>query len=70
MAQMNLFTKQKQITDMENTLVVAEGERSWREWEPGVGRCEPLDLKEVSKKVLLHSTGNYIQSLEIDRDGR
>ena len=38
--------------------------------ELGVGRCKLLHLEGMSKEVLLHSTGNYIQTLQIEYDGR
>ena len=34
----------------------------------GNRRCKPLHLEWISNKVLLFSTGNYIQSLGIDND--
>ena len=39
---MNLSTEQKQLTDMENRLVVAQGERGRERegWGVGVGRCK------------------------------
>ena len=36
----------------------------------GVGRCKLLLLEWISNEVLLCSTGNYIQSLGIEHDGR
>ena len=36
----------------------------------GVGRCKVLHLEWISNKVLLYSTGNYVQSLEIDHNGK
>ena len=46
-----------------------------REWEFRVGRCKllhltPLSFKCTSNEVLLYSAENYIQSLEMDLDGR
>ena len=38
--------------------------------ESGVGRCKRLHLEPISKEVLLYSTGNSIQSLGTDHDGR
>ena len=35
-----------------------------------VGRWKLLHLEWISNEVLLYSTGNYIQTLGIDRDGR
>ena len=56
----------------ENGLVVAKGEQKGRgmDWEFGVRRCKLLHLEWVSKKVLLYSTGNYIQSLGIKHNGK
>ena len=31
------------------------------DWEFGVGRCKLLHLEWIKNKVLLYSTGNYIQ---------
>ena len=72
MAKMNLSTKQKQITGIENILVVAKGEwgGSGMDGEFGFGRCKLLHLEWISYEVLLYSTGNYIQSLGIDQNGR
>ena len=62
----------KQVSNIENRFVVARGEggRSGMDWEFGVGRCKLLHLEWVSDEVLLYSTGNYIQSLWIEHDGR
>ena len=38
--------------------------------EFGVGRWKLLRLEWKSNEVLLYSTGNYIQSLGIEHDGR
>ena len=35
-----------------------------------VGRCKLLHLGWISNEVLLYSTGNYIQSLGTEHDGR
>jgi len=45
-----------------------------REWD-GLGvwdanRCKLLNLEWISHEVLLHSTGNNIQSLGLEHDGR
>ena len=34
-------------------------------WEYGVGRCKLLHLEQINNKVLMYTTGNYIQSPEI-----
>ena len=60
------------LTDVENRLAVAMGEGggSDRNGEFGVGRCKLLHLECISSEVLLYSTGNYVQSLGIEHDGR
>ena len=44
--------------------------RSGMDWEFGVSRCKLLHLEWINNEVLLYSTGNYVQSLGIDHDGR
>ena len=66
MAQMNLSMKQKKAhrhTDIGNRLLVAKGEGVGRgmEWKVGVGRCKLLYRGFINNKVLLYSTGKYIQ---------
>ena len=57
---------------MENRLVVAKGGggRSGMDMELGVSKCKLLPLEWIGNEVLLYRTGNYIQSLGIDHDGR
>ena len=43
------------------------GGGSGMNWEFGVGRCKLLHLEWINSEVLLYSTGNYVQSLGIDR---
>ena len=38
--------------------------------EVGVGRCKLLHVEWISNKVLLYTTGNYVQSLGLEHDGR
>ena len=59
-------------TDIENRFVVAKGsgKGSGMDGEFGVSRCKLIHLEWLSNEVLLYSTGNYIQSLGIDHDGR
>ena len=47
----------------ESRLEVAKGEWGGRgmDWEFGVSRCKLLHLEWINNKVLLYSTGNYIQ---------
>ena len=69
---MILSTKQKQITDMESKSVIVRGEGggSRMDWDFGVSRCKLLHVGWISNEVLLYSTGNYIQPLEAEHDGR
>ena len=39
-------------------------------WMFGVVRCKVLHLEWISNGVLLYSTGNYVQSLGLECDGR
>ena len=43
---------------------------SERDWEFGVRRCKLLLLEWIRNEVLLYSTGNYIQSLGMEHNGR
>ena len=57
---------------MENRFVVPKREcgGNGMDWEFGVGRYKLLHLEWVTNEVLLYSTGNSIQSLGIEHDGR
>ena len=37
--------------------------------EFGVGGCKLLHLEWISNRVLLYSTGNYVQSFALEHDG-
>ena len=47
-----------------------KGGGSGMDWEFGVGKCNLLHLEWVSNEVLLCSTGNCVQSLGVEHDGR
>ena len=47
-----------------------EGEGGGGTGSLGFVRCKLLHLESVGSEVLLNSTGSYIQSLEIEYDGR
>ena len=68
---MSLSTEQKQThRHGEQTCSCQGGRReSGIHWEFGFSRCKLLYLEWISNEILLYSTGNYIQSLGIDRDG-
>ena len=40
------------------------------DWESGDNRCKLLPLGQISNEVLLYSTGNYVQSLMMEHDGK
>ena len=56
---------------MENTLVVAMGE-GIRElnWEFEINRCKLVYIEQINSKVLLFNTGNYMQYLVINHNGK
>ena len=58
--------------DIENRLVVVKGERGGggKDWEFGISRCKLLHLEWINKKVLMYSTGNYIQYPVINHNGK
>ena len=60
------------LTDTENRLMVAKGKGGGKgmDREFGVSICKLLHLEWISSEVLLYGTGNWIQSLGIDHDGR
>ena len=62
---MNLSMKQKQTHRHREQTCGCQG-RGWgcwggKDWEFGVSRCKPLYTEWINNKVLLYSTGNYIQ---------
>ena len=67
-----IYKTETNSKDIGNRTVVVKGERvgSGMDRECGVRRCKLLHLEWVSNEILLYSTGDYIQSLEIDHDGR
>ena len=71
MTQVNLSMKQKQTHRHREQTCGCQG-GGWRgmEWEFGVSRCKLLCIEWVDNKVLLYSTGNYIQYSVTNRKGR
>ena len=51
-------------------VVKGAGAGSGMDWEFGVSKSKLLHLEWISHEVLLYSTGNSIQSLGLDHDGR
>ena len=71
---MSLYTKQKQTHRHKRTDLwlprPGEGEGSGMDWEFRVSRYKLLHLEWIDSKILLYSTGNYVQSPGIDHDGK
>ena len=40
------------------------------DWELGVSRCKLLHIQWINNKILLYSTGNYIQYFVINHNGK
>ena len=72
MAQINLSTKLKQthIHREQTCGCQGNGGGSGMDREFGVSIWILFHLKWITNEVLLYITGNYIQSLEIDHDGK
>ena len=56
----------------ENRLVVTkeEGSGGGMDWEFGISRWKLLYLEWINNKVLLYSTGNYIQYPVVNHNGK
>ena len=72
MTQMNLSTKQKQTHRHREQTCGCQGEGSGvaKDWEFGISRCKLLYIGWIDNKVLLCSTGNYIQYPVINHNGK
>ena len=72
MAQMNLSIEHKQTQRHREQMCGCQGRggRSLMNWEFGVNRCQLLRLEWMSSEVLLYTTGNYIQFIGMNHDGR
>ena len=69
---MNISTNRKRLTDIENRLVVVKGELEWGKegLKFGISRCTLVYVKWIKNEVLRYSTGNYIQYLVINHNGK
>ena len=56
--------------DIQKVLVVAKGEEEGVRWTGSFSRYNLFHLEWISSEVLPYSTGNYIQFLVIEHDGR
>ena len=70
MAQMNLSTKQKQTHRHREETRGCQGGEADMDWEFGVSRCKVLHIERMDNKVLLYSTGNYIQCPGRNHNGK
>ena len=72
MTQLNLSKTQKQThRHREQTCGCQEGGGGeGMDWEFGIGRCKVFYIEQINNKVLLYSTGNYIQYPVINRNGK
>ena len=71
---MNLSTKQKQTHRHREQTCGCQGGGggggSGVDGASGVGGCKLFHLERISNEVLLYSTGNSVQSLKVEHDGR
>ena len=68
---MNMSMKQTQTHRHREETVVAkeEGRGGGKDWELGISRRNLLYIGWINNKVLLYSTGHYIQYLMINQNG-
>ena len=66
---MNLSTKQKQTHRHREQTCGCQGGGGGMEWEFGITRCKLLYRQWINNKVLLYSSGNYIQYSGINYNG-
>ena len=64
--------KQKQIHRHRTDLWLPRGRGAGgrMDWEFGISKCKPLYTGWISNKVLLYSTGNYIQYPMVKQNGK
>ena len=69
---MNLSTKQKQTHRHREQPCGCQGGGGGggMDWEFGISRCKLVYREWINSKVLLHSTGNYIQYPVISHNGK
>ena len=62
----------KTETDSQTERMVAKGEggRGRMHWEFGISRCKLSYIEWINNKVLLYSTGNYIQYPVVNHSGK
>ena len=66
---MNISVKRNRFTVTENRLMVARRQGRGIDWESMISRYKLLYIEQINK-VLLYSTGSYIQYPEINHNGK
>ena len=64
------FQARNRLPDIETRLVIAKGVEGRMECEFGISRCKVLHIGWINNKVLLYSTGKYIQYPVINDNGK
>ena len=70
MIQMNISMKQKQPHRHREQIAKGGGKGGEKDWEFGISRCKLVYLGWINNKVLLYSTGSYIQYPVINHNGK
>lgn len=65
-----IYGNRNRLQDIENRLRAAKGVWGGKDWECGINRCTLLCVREINNKILLYSTGNYIQYAGIKHTGK
>ena len=65
-----IYDTKNRLTDIEDRLVVAKEEGGGGGVEFGISRCKLLYVEWINNKILLYSTGNYIQYPVINHNGK
>ena len=65
-----LIYKTETNSNKECQFMVPKGKRGGINWECGMSRYTLLHIKRMNNKVLLYSTGNYIQYAIISHNGQ
>ena len=58
-----IYETETDLQTQRTDLWLPRGRRGWegKDWEFGISRCKLLHVGWIKNKVLLYSTGNYIQ---------
>ena len=70
MIQINISVKHKQIHRHREQTYYQGGWEGGKDWEFGVSRGQLLYIEWINNKILLYSTGNYIQYPVIKHNGK